>query len=145
MKKAVLTGLALAVVVQPAAAAERAKARVACTATGEKLVYRCAVTLTGRKSGKPISGAVVRVGADMPNMPMAHNVRPVALDPAGKPGRYRFAIALEMYGVWVLKLRMSKPTRDIIIVRLRFTRDGAAPTGKMKGHGNMKSKGHKTN
>ena len=145
MTRMVLIGLALAAVSTPSAAAERARAQVGCEATGEKLVYRCMAMLTGRKSGKPVSGAVVQASADMPSMAMAHNVRPVRLKPAGKPGLYSFTMKLEMYGLWAVKLKMSKPTPDIIIARLRFTKDGASPPGKNKGRGTVKPNGQETN
>ncbi|GIS91365.1 MAG: hypothetical protein CM1200mP20_14060 [Pseudomonadota bacterium] len=43
----------------------------------------CMVMLSGKKSGDMIANAEFTVGADMPSMPMAHNVEPVAAHNAG--------------------------------------------------------------
>ena len=111
-----------------AEAAERAKAEVECAPTGKKLVYACSIALTGRKSGAPLEGAKLVVGADMPSMPLAHNVRPVTATPGDKPGMYTATIELEMHGEWALRLDVSGPTRDRLFHKMRF---GAAKRGKM--------------
>ena len=54
--------------------AQRASATLDCKPTGRDFVYDCAIALS--RSGKPLTGAQVTLGADMPSMPMAHNVRP---------------------------------------------------------------------
>ncbi|GIT53268.1 MAG: hypothetical protein Ct9H300mP16_04280 [Pseudomonadota bacterium] len=64
-------------------AAEKKSAKVECTPSEEKLVYDCMVMLSGKKSGDMIANAEFTVGADMPSMPMAHNVEPVAAHNAG--------------------------------------------------------------
>ena len=115
-----------------APAAERAKAQVVCAPTGKKLVYECEIMLMGRKSGAPLEGAKLVVGADMPSMPLAHNVRPVTAAPGRKPGMYTATIELEMHGEWALKLDVSGPTRDRLIHKMHF---GAAKGAKMdRGH-----------
>lgn len=129
MSRYALVVLMLITASTPAAAAERTRAQVVCKPAGERFAYLCTAMLIGRKSGKPVVGAVGRANADMPSMPMAHNVRPVPLKPGDKPGVYNFRLALEMYGLWTVKLRMSKPARDIIIVRLRFTDSGGYAGG----------------
>ncbi len=108
-------------------AAERAKATVDCRPTEHKLVYDCAVSLAGRKSGQPLDGATLVIGADMPSMAMAHNVRPVTAMPTGQPGGYHARIELEMHGEWALRLDVSGPTRDRIVRKLHF--------GSRQGHG----------
>ena len=118
-----------------AGAAERARAEVDCAPTGKKLVYECKIVLMGRKSGAPLEGAKLVVGADMPSMPLAHNVRPVTASPGGKPGMYRATIELEMHGEWALRLDVSGPTRDRLIHKMHF---GAAKGGKMDHGGHMK-------
>ena len=70
--------------------------------------------LTEAKSGKPVSGAEVSVGADMPSIPMAHTVRPVKAKPGKAPGEYLARIELEMAGEWSLKLNARGPVRDVI-------------------------------
>ena len=66
---------ALALAAAPAAAL-RLDADVDCKPTKHDLVYDCRIALKEAKSGKPVSGAEFSVGADMPSMPMAHNVGP---------------------------------------------------------------------
>ncbi|MDE0409323.1 MAG: FixH family protein [Alphaproteobacteria bacterium] len=111
----------------PAAAGERKVAVVECKPAERKLVYDCMITLKGKKSGKPVAGAEFTVGADMPSMPGAHNVRPTPAAPHGTPGTYRARIHLEMTGEWALKLDFTKPNRDRLIKKLHF--------GGMKRHG----------
>ena len=119
-----------------AAAAERAKAQVVCTPTGKKLIYACEIELLGRKSGTPLDGAKLVVGADMPSMPLAHNVRPVMASPGEKPGMYTATIELEMHGEWALKLDVSGPTRDRLIHKMHF----GAPKGSKMDHGDHMKK-----
>ena len=97
------------------AAAQRLDADVDCTPTQHDLVYDCRFVLKEAKSGKPVSGADVSVGADMPSMPMAHNVRPVKATPGKAPGEYRARIELEMTGEWALKLDVRGPARDVVV------------------------------
>ncbi|OGK78018.1 MAG: hypothetical protein A2X52_02275 [Candidatus Rokubacteria bacterium GWC2_70_16] len=103
----------------PAAAAERSRADVACAPIpDENLDYACTIRLTD-PAGKPVEGADISVGADMPSMPMAHNVAPVKAK-ASAPGVYEARLALEMHGVWAVKLRLGPPHNDLIVRRLRF-------------------------
>ena len=111
-----------------AEADERKAAEVECMpAENQALTYDCMITLTGRKSGMPIVDAEFMVGADMPSMPGAHNVRPVPAEPHDTPGMYRARIELEMTGEWNLKLDFTKPDRDRVNKKLHF--------GGMDGHG----------
>lgn len=102
-------------------AEERKAAEVECTPVEHRaLVYDCTIMLKGKQSGIPIVDAEFMVGADMPSMPAAHNVRPVPAAPRGAPGVYRFRIELEMKGEWALKLDFTKPSRDRLVKKLRF-------------------------
>ena len=103
-----------------AAAAERAKATVECTPTATRLVYDCKIVLMGRKSGAPLKGAKLVVGADMPSMALAHNVRPVTASPDEMPGMYKARLVLEMHGEWALRLDVSGPVRDRLIHKMHF-------------------------
>ena len=104
-----------------AGADERKAAEVQCTPVERQaLVYDCMITLKGRKSGTPIADAEFTVGADMPSMPAAHNVRPVPAEPHGTPGTYRARLELEMTGEWALKLDFTKPGRDRLVRKLHF-------------------------
>ena len=129
-----------------AAGAERARAKVACVETEHKLVYDCRIVLIGKKSGQPLAGATVVVGADMPSMPMAHSVKPVTAKPAGRPGAYEARIELEMHGEWALKLDISGPTRDRVIHKMHFGAAGSDQGGHMthgaSGHTRPAEMGH---
>ena len=56
--------LALSLGAEGAEGAGRAKAKVDCTPAEHRYVYDCTIMLTGKKSGTPIAGAEVVVGAD---------------------------------------------------------------------------------
>ena len=104
-----------------AEAGERKATEVECRPVEHQaLVYDCMILLRGRKSGAPIANAEFTVGADMPSMPGAHNVRPVPAEPHGAPGTYRARIELEMTGEWALRLDFTKPGRDRLIKKLHF-------------------------
>ncbi len=68
-----------------------------------------------------MAGAEISVGADMPSMPMAHNVKPVKATPGrSRPGSTAARIELEMYGEWALKLYVRGPVRDVVVRKLEF-------------------------
>jgi hypothetical protein len=113
MKRA-LALLVLSGVAGPALA-QRLDAEVDCKPTKRDLVYDCRFVLKEAKTGKPVSGAELAVGADMPSMPMAHNVKPVKAAPGAAPGEYTARVELEMFGEWALKLDVRKPVRDRIV------------------------------
>ena len=129
---------AMLMVGSAALAEERVAADVSCTATAEKLTYDCMIMLKGRKSGEPVEGAEVVVKADMPSMPMAHNVRPVQAIPGPMPGHYSATIELEMHGEWALSVDVSGPTRDRVVKKLDF---GATSGASEHTHGVMKDHG----
>ena len=92
--------------------------------------------LKGRKSGDPVEGAEVIVKADMPSMPLAHNVRPVQAAPGSMPGHYTATLELEMRGEWALTLDVSGPTRDRVVKKLDFgAGDMDHSHGEMENHG----------
>jgi len=113
-----------------AAAAEPLAADIRCDPAGAGPVYAgpvyagpvydCVIALADPGTGAPVSGAQFTVRTDMPSMPMAHAMRPVAALPADRPGAYRVRLALEMYGTWTVKLRLSKPVHDQIDRRMDF-------------------------
>ena len=121
-----------------ALAGERVAADVNCQATAEKLTYDCMIMLKGRKSGEPVTGAEVVVKADMPSMPLAHNVRPVKAAAGSMPGHYTATLELEMLGEWALTLDVSGPTRDRVVKKLDF---GTASAETEHMHGDMKDHG----
>jgi len=101
--------------VPTAALAQRLDAEVDCKPTKHDLVYDCRVVLKEVKSGRLVSGALLSIGADMPSMPMAHNIKPVRAEPGAAPGEYTARIELEMFGDWALKLNVRGPVRDVIV------------------------------
>jgi hypothetical protein len=105
--------------------AQKLNAKLDCRYTGNDFVYDCAIAL--ERGGQPLSGAQVTVGADMPSMPMAHNIRPVKARPTGKPGEYQARLELEMSGEWAVKLRIAGPVRDQLVLHYVFTESGTAP------------------
>jgi hypothetical protein len=118
----------------PAGAGERAKAKVDCEATGEKLVYDCTIVLTNKNSGDPIPGANIVVKPDMPSMPMAHNTASVDAMAMDKPGSYHARLKLDMQGEWALILDVSGPLRDRLVKKLQF----GAMNAMKHGDGDMK-------
>jgi hypothetical protein len=115
----VLLAAALAVFAT-SAMAQRLAADLDCQPTKQALVYDCRIALTEAATRKPVAGAELSLGADMPSMPMAHNVRPVRAAPAKEPGVYTARIELEMYGEWALKLNVRRPVRDVIVKKIDF-------------------------
>lgn len=99
-------------------AAQRTRADLDCTPAKGLMTYDCTIRLT--RDGKPLEGVDIMVGADMPSMPMAHNVKPVKATRGETPGEYRARIELEMAGEWAVKLRLSGAVRDQIIVKRNF-------------------------
>jgi len=117
-----VVALGAAALSSAAHAQERMGAAVSCTQVGKTMAYDCVLMLKGSTSGQPIQGAGIVVGADMPSMPMAHNVKPVRAEPTGNPGEYRFRIELDMHGEWALKIRLAKPRQDLIVHKMMFAR-----------------------
>ena len=134
---AVLALSAMLMASGPALAGERVAAAVSCAATAETLTYDCMIMLKGKKSGDPVEGAEVIVKADMPSMPLAHNVRPVKAVPGSMPGHYTATLELEMRGEWALTLDVSGPTRDRVVKKLDFGAGAGRSdhmSGEMKDH-----------
>jgi hypothetical protein len=111
-----------------AAAAERAKADVVCQPAAKPLQYDCTIRLTDTRTGAPLTKVKVTVGADMPSMPMAHNVRPATAVPLEEPGAYRVRIELEMHGDWALQINLTGAIRDRVIKRVRFEDGRVVPS-----------------
>jgi len=109
----------------------RAKADVMCRPAGT-LQYDCTITLTNSRTNEPLAGVTLTIGADMPSMPMMHNVRPVKAEPGETPGTYQARLALEMHGDWALQLNLSGPLRDRVLRTLRFDPDRVMPAAATK-------------
>ena len=109
------------------AAEVRAKADVACQPTGKPLQYDCTIRLLHARTDAPLADVTVTVGADMPSMPMAHNVRPVKATAGTAPGTHEARIELEMLGDWALRIDLSGKIRDRVVKVLRFEKDRVGP------------------
>jgi hypothetical protein len=120
-----VAALVISVVVARPGHAQRPQAELACSATSTTHVYDCTVRLS--RGGRPLEGVGIVAGADMPAMPLAHAVRPVAATPGQAPGEYRFRLTLEMRGEWAVKLRLNGPVHDQLILHYDFDGTGASP------------------
>jgi hypothetical protein len=105
--------------------AQKTGASLECKYTGKDFIYDCRIAL--QRGGEPLSGAEITVGADMPSMPMAHNIKPVKAKPTSRPGEYQARLDLEMPGEWAVKLRIAGPVRDQLVLHYNFTESGTAP------------------
>jgi hypothetical protein len=117
--------LTLALLVPSAANAQRPQAELECRFTGTDFIYDCVIRL--KSAGKALERAEITVGADMPSMPMAHNVKPVKAKPGKAPGEYLARLDLEMQGEWAVKLRLAGPVKDQLVVLYDFDDKGARP------------------
>ncbi len=86
--------------------------RVSCVPDTRALRQRCTVTLTDRRTGRPVEGATVSLRADMPSMPLVHSVPPATASPGREPGSYSGTLDLEMTGRWVIAVRIAGPLHD---------------------------------
>ena len=110
--------------------AQALKGELACKTAGTDFVYDCTLRLT--RGGKPLEGAQVTVGADMPAMPMAHNVKAQKARPGTRPGEYVVRLDLEMLGEWAVRLRLRGPVRDQLILHYEFGDKGAVPVRRRR-------------
>ena len=109
------------------AADARVEADVTCRPGKESLQYDCLIMLKDARTNAPLTGVTLSVGADMPSMPLAHNVRPVKAEAGAQPGAYRARLELEMTGVWALRLDIGGPRRDRVVKVMRFDEAEVAP------------------
>jgi hypothetical protein len=47
--------------------------------------------------------------------------------PGREPGEYLARLDLDMAGEWAVKLRLSGPVRDMLVLRYHFTESGTSP------------------
>ena len=118
------------------------KSQTECTATEKKFEYNCNVLFLHKK--KPTSGYSGIVGATMPSMAMAHNVKPVKFtEKEGMAGHYEFIIQLEMLGEWMFQYDISQPKRDRVMEKLIFDKTKSITSHKKHNHSHHKHSDHK--
>lgn len=116
--------LLLAAYVAPACA-QQTQAELSCVLTKTDFVYDCTIRLA--RAGRPLSGVRITLGADMPSMPMAHNVKPVKARAGKVPGEYAAKLDLEMLGEWAVNLRIAGPVKEQLVLLYEFDEKGAQP------------------
>ena len=117
------------------------KSQTECTTTSKKFQYNCNVLFFQKK--EPMSGYSGIVGAKMPSMAMAHNVKPVKFsEKEGMVGHYEFTIQLEMLGEWMFQYDISIPKRDRVMEKLIFNKTKSTASDKKHKHSDHKHSGH---
>ena len=111
--------LLLATVPSIAFAAGRLAVDLQCVAFGMGPLLDCTVRLRSA-DGRPLTGVAVTLGATMPSMPMAHQVKPAAAAPTGTPGEYRGRLELEMSGAWAVQVDIAGPVRERVARTLQI-------------------------
>ena len=118
------------------------KSQTECTATSKKFQYNCNVLFLHKKA--PMTGYSGIVGATMPSMAMAHNVKPVKFTKKeGMAGHYKFTIQLEMLGEWMFQYDISTPKRDRVMEKLIFDKTKSIAFDKKHKHSHHKHSDHK--
>ena len=118
------------------------KSQTECTATSKKFQYNCNVLFIDKK--EPMSGYSGIVGATMPSMAMAHNVKPVKFkEKEGMAGHYEFIIQLEMLGEWMFQYDITNPKRDRVLEKLVFDKTKSIAFDKKHNHSHHKNSDHK--
>ncbi len=118
------------------------KSQTECTTTLKKFQYNCNVLFFHKK--EPMSGYSGIVGAKMPSMSMAHNVKPVKFtEKEGVVGHYEFTIQLEMLGEWMFQYDIAIPKRDRVMEKLIFNKTKSIASDKKHNHSHHKNSDHK--
>jgi hypothetical protein len=105
------------------AQAQRQRVDLGCRPTEQALTFLCTISAAD-PAGAPVDGAQITLTADMPSMPMAHNVSPVKAQPvSGQPGKYEGRLRLGMLGEWAVKIRFEAPQQDVVVRKLMFEKD----------------------
>ena len=118
------------------------KSQTDCKATSKKFQYNCNVLFLQKK--ELMRGYSGFVGAKMPSMAMAHNVKPVKFsEKEDMTGHYEFTIQLEMLGEWMFQYDISIPTRDRVMEKLIFDKTKSTASDKKHNHSHHKHSDHK--
>ena len=118
------------------------KSQTDCKATSKKFQYSCNVLFLQKK--ELMRGYSGFVGAKMPSMAMAHNVKPVKFsEKEDMTGHYEFTIQLEMLGEWMFQYDISIPTRGRVMEKLIFDKTKSIASDKKHNHSHHKHSDHK--
>ncbi|MFA7437061.1 FixH family protein [Castellaniella sp.] len=135
---ALLLASALPFMAAPALAGGSLAAQLACVPAQARLAYDCLIHVTDQPSGDPVDGLAIQAKADMPSMPLAHNIPPVRAQSTGEPGVYQFSITLDMYGRWAFSMTIMGARQDMLVEVLDFV----APDGEDDAHGHHHDQDH---
>ena len=117
------------------------KSQTECMATSKKFQYNCNVLFFHKK--EHMSGYSGIVGAKMPSMAMAHNVKQVKFsEKEGMAGHYEFTIQLEMLGEWMFQYDISIPKRNRVMEKLIFSKTKSTASDKKHKHSDHQHSGH---
>ena len=117
------------------------KSQTDCKATSKKFQYNCNVLFLQKK--ELMRGYSGFVGAKMPSMAMAHNVKPVKFsEKEDMAAHYEFTIQLEMLGEWMFQYDISIPKRDRVMEKLIFNKTKSNASDKKHKHSDHKHSGH---
>ena len=98
-----------------------------CTALSKRFEYQCIAIIF--EDGEYLIGQKGTVGATMPSMSMAHNVKPVIFkEIKNMSGHYSYTIQLEMHGVWMMAYDILEPIRGRAMEKLNFDYEGSQST-----------------
>ena len=148
MKNSIIYAWAITLTLLPSIAqANMARTQTNCMPHKQLLAYTCQVTLWSHN--EPVSNASMSVSADMPSMPMAHNMRQIIVTPVvGLAGQYEFILEVEMAGQWRLIYNILSPFVDRVHEPLVVGHDDKSKLhqtlheNSMQDHSRMPSKEH---
>lgn len=90
-------------------AGQTALVRVVPEATESGFTRAWRVQVSDRATGRPAAGARVTLSGDHVQMPGAHPVGPVEMQPTGKPGEFRAELGPIMPGTWDMSAVVTGP------------------------------------
>jgi len=114
--------LATLALLAPLATWAQTRGDMQCKPSGKDLIFDCVFRLA--RTDQPVSGAQLTVAAEMPSMPREHKQKPVKARAGKGPGEYLVRLDLDMLGEWDLKLRLSGPLRDQLVLHCQFDERG---------------------
>ena len=114
--------LATLALLAPLATWAQTRGDMQCKPSGKDLIFDCVFRLA--RTDQPVSGAQLTVAAEMPSMPEEHKQKPVKARAGKGPGEYLVRLDLDMLGEWDLKLRLTGPIREQLVLHCQFDERG---------------------